>query len=43
MNDMRMLNFNKDINILSDEFKNFYKQDMIVPIIGSGFTLNEKK
>ncbi|MDN3101189.1 SIR2 family protein [Enterococcus faecalis] len=42
MNDMRMLNFNKDINILSDEFKNFYKQDMIVPIIGSGFTLNEK-
>lgn len=42
MNGIRILNFKSDIDILKDEFKKFYKQDMIVPIIGSGFTLNEK-
>lgn len=42
MENMRVLSFKNDIEVLSEEFKNFYKQDMVVPIIGSGFTLNEK-
>ena len=42
MENMRVLSFNNDVEVLKQEFKNFYKQDMVVPIIGSGFTLNEK-
>lgn len=42
MEKMRILSFKENIDLIKDEFNIFYKQDMIVPIIGSGFTLNEK-
>lgn len=42
MEGMRVLNFKNDYEVLNKEFINFYKLDMVVPIIGSGFTLNEK-